>query len=58
MCQERLGTALYGRQSRVAETLGVSGGDLGAGMQFNLFNSTPSIPFGDAVVQLHGPNAE
>jgi hypothetical protein len=37
---------------------GVSAGDLGAGMQFNLFNSTPSIPFGDAVVQLHGPNAE
>jgi hypothetical protein len=26
-------------------------------MQFNHFNSTPSIQFGDAVVQLHGLNS-
>ncbi|KAH8654694.1 hypothetical protein BGZ61DRAFT_541382 [Ilyonectria robusta] len=33
-------------------------GDLDTRMQFNYFNSTLSIQFGDVVDQLHGPNAE
>jgi hypothetical protein len=32
--------------------------DLDMCMQFNHFNSTPSIQFGDAVDQLHVPKAE
>jgi hypothetical protein len=31
--------------------------DLDTCMQVNHFNSTASIQFGDAVVQLHGPKA-